>query len=252
MCVAQEQPDAPAQSKNQIKRLKRLELRSLSKKQWRKDQRSKKKARRLAGEAVQKNGAPILKAQNQPTVSAVFDAGFNDLMTEREISSLASQLVRCYASNRRVQQPVKMTVCSFGGALQRQMERCHADFQRYNVNFLHDSISDAFLPSEMIYLTADATEELAELSDNQVLVIGALIDRNRHKGVALEKAKELGVKTAKLPIPLDLQLSGSSVLTCNHVFEILLKKLNGLSWLQAMEQVIPPRKLRAADPCLGQ
>lgn len=40
----------------------------------------------------------------------------------------------------------------------------------------------------MVYLTADAAEELQELDLGKVYIIGGLVDRNRYKNVCLEKA----------------------------------------------------------------
>ncbi len=65
----------------------------------------------------------------------------------------------------------------------------------------------------IIYLTADAEETLEfPLSTEMVYIIGALVDRNRCKGVTLRKAQKEGVKVAKLPLRKD-QIAGSKVLT---------------------------------------
>ncbi len=70
-----------------------------------------------------------------------------------------------------------------------------------------------FPRESIIYLTADAEETLEfPLSTKMVYIIGALVDRNRCKGVTLRKAKKEGVRVAKLPLQKD-QLTGSRVLT---------------------------------------
>lgn len=35
--------------------------------------------------------------------------------------------------------------------------------------------------SDLVYLTADATEELSQLDSGKIYIIGGIVDRNRHK-----------------------------------------------------------------------
>jgi len=84
---------------------------------------------------------------------------------------------------------------------------------------------------------------LEEVVNDEVYVIGGLVDRNRHKGITEKKARDLGIRTAKLPISEHMQFLKANVLTCNHVFEILLKyRQNGNNWNKAFIDVVPRRK----------
>ena len=42
-----------------------------------------------------------------------------------------------------------------------------------------------------MYLTADAEEELTTMSADEAYVIGGLVDRNRHKNMCKDRAKDL-------------------------------------------------------------
>lgn len=42
-----------------------------------------------------------------------------------------------------------------------------------------------------MYLTADAEEELTSMSADEAYVIGGLVDRNRHKNLCKDRAKDL-------------------------------------------------------------
>jgi len=95
---------------------------------------------------------------------------------------------------------------------------------------------------EVVYLSSEGEETLQELKPCSTYIIGGLVDHNRHKGICHERAKERGVKTAKLPIGEYLKMSSRQVLATNHVFEILLKWMENGDWEEAFTEVIPKRK----------
>lgn len=63
----------------------------------------------------------------------------------------------------------------------------------------------------LVYLTADSENVLEELDSKSIYIIGGLVDRNRFKGLTMDKAKEQGIKSAKLPIGNYLKMSSSQV-----------------------------------------
>ena len=110
------------------------------------------------------------------------------------------------------------------------------------------------LPSnhKFVYLTGDSPHTLTTLNDNTTYIIGGIVDRNRLKLAALHRAEhintqlpQLNVTTARLPLEEYLDFKGSTrILTCNHVFEILLHyRENGYTdWRKAIMAVLPCRK----------
>ena len=110
------------------------------------------------------------------------------------------------------------------------------------------------LPSnhKFVYLTGDSPHTLTTLNDNTTYIIGGIVDRNRLKLAALHRAEhintqlpQLNVTTARLPLEECLDFKGSTrILTCNHVFEILLHyRENGYTdWRTSIMAVLPCRK----------
>ena len=98
--------------------------------------------------------------------------------------------------------------------------------------------------SKVVYLTSDSETILDTLEDDKIYVIGGIVDRNRLKGVAMNRAQALGLKTAKLPLDDHLaKMSSTPVLACNHVFNILIKTREyGNDWSKALEEILPTRK----------
>jgi len=103
-----------------------------------------------------------------------------------------------------------------------------------------------------VYLTGDSANVLTTLDDNATYIIGGIVDRNRLKFAAVERAESinaaapsLDVTTARLPLEEHVDLKGSTrILTCNHVFEILQRyRENGYDdWKKAIMAVLPCRK----------
>ena len=178
------------------------------------------------------------------------DCGFEDLMHPKEINSLSEQIRYCYAQNKRSKNPVNFSVSSFSETCQTRQnlnkiigfpEQWYSRaFQSSDKSLLqmHDENKD-----KLVYLTSDSENTLEDLDDTKIYVIGGIVDRNRLKRVAISKAEDLGIPTAKLPITKYLSLVTTKILTCNHVFEILLKyREHGNDWKEAMLDVLPSRK----------
>jgi len=105
---------------------------------------------------------------------------------------------------------------------------------------------------QFVYLTGDSPNTLTTLDNNTTYIIGGIVDRNRLKRVAVDRAEainkeypSLNIKTARLPLDENLEFGKSTrILTCNHVFEVLLKyRENGYKdWGASIVSVLPDRK----------
>ncbi|KAL3919607.1 MAG: hypothetical protein SGARI_007163, partial [Bacillariaceae sp.] len=172
------------------------------------------------------------------------------------------QIRYCYAYNRKTPHPSLVAVTSLGKddktrALleketgfatwhQRAFTCTEQSLQEYYYgveNLGNDGVKTTSVP-KLVYLTSDSTTVLEHLEDDTIYIIGGIVDRNRLKGVAMNRATKVGVSTAKLPLDEYLsQMPSTRVLTCNHVFDILLKyRENGNDWSLALQQVLPSRK----------
>lgn len=69
----------------------------------------------------------------------------------------------------------------------------------------------------LVYLTPDSDNVLDDLDPKAICIIGGLVDRNRLKHVTKNKAREQGIKTAKLPIATYMKMSTSQV-CCFFIF----------------------------------
>ena len=81
---------------------------------------------------------------------------------------------------------------------------------------------DEFDREQLVYLSADAKEEMLEFDVNKVYIIGGMVDRNSLKCATLNKSKKLSVQCLKFPIRKHLNLKGSPILTVNQSFDVLI------------------------------
>lgn len=185
--------------------------------------------------------------ENSSNYGICLDCSFEDVMMKQEINSLSSQIRYCYAANKRAKHPVHAKATSIGGSTLERLEKVSGFDSWKNRAFdcTPQDLVEAYGndKSKLVYLTSDSENTLEELEDGKVYIIGGIVDRNRLQRAAINRAEELGIATARLPISDYLNMVSTKVLTCNHVFEILLKyRDNDGNWKGAFLDVLPSRK----------
>jgi tRNA (guanine9-N1)-methyltransferase len=175
------------------------------------------------------------------------DCSFDEHMSDKEINSLASQLRYCYAENKRARHPIQVTVTGLQkdgrtmGMLRHVAGLDQWHFRAFDIT--EKDIDKAFDKDKLVYLTSDSDNVLNELQDDKVYIIGGIVDRNRLKRAAMNKAESLGIATARLPISDHLNMVSTKVLTTNHVFNILLRwRECDKDWKKTLLAVLPQRK----------
>ncbi|KAL3229789.1 tRNA (guanine(9)-N1)-methyltransferase [Nakaseomyces bracarensis] len=192
----------------------------------------------------------VKKDQKASGITIVLDCAFDDLMNDKEIVSTSNQITRAYSANRRSDHYADVKVTSFGKRLKERFDGAladtnypawtHFEFQD-NEDILHQEDK-----SKLVYLTADTDEQLETLEPGMTYIVGGIVDKNRHKLLCYNKAKELGIATRRLPISEYIKIEGRKVLTTTHVIQIMLKYFDSRDWKQAFEAILPARKLDAS------
>lgn len=218
----------------------------------------------------------------------VVDLGFDELMTDKEINSLTSQLAYTYSANRSA--PCAFSFLLFTSLNGRTKQRLDvmndASYRRwsntewweegYERIWTHLSSSSSDQPpneptsvpadcngppptpdtsdprDSVVYLTADSEHEILELKEGETYVIGGICDHNRYKNLCLNKANAAHIRHARLPIGRHIALATRKVLTVNQVFEILLRWVETRNWEEAFWAVIPKRKFQGVERVRGK
>ncbi|KAG7097388.1 hypothetical protein E1B28_004738 [Marasmius oreades] len=265
----------PTLSKSAMKKTARKQALQEHKKERRareKEMRKEKKKtlhqKRLAGELDEDEKALLEQRRKKRRKlepfggRVVVDLGFDEKMSEKEISSLTSQLAYMYSGNRNASFPFSLIYTSLDGRTYDRLEAMSdAAYKRWSQTewwregyeklwIGSGSAANAENPTsgvkeKVVYLTADSDEELAELNSEEIYIIGGIVDHNRYKNLCLNRAKEAGIRTARLPIGRYVaSLPTRKVLTVNQVFEIMLKWVETKNWEDAFYSIIPKRKFQ--------
>lgn len=242
----------PSMSKRQRKKLLRQqkweeerELRKQKRKE-RKQQRRLQKQTTPEEDRVDNERSQRKRLRKEVTPSSlrlVIDCSFDDLMPVKDVRKLHKQIQRCYAENRRALHPVQCIVTSLGGQLKQSMDEKDKGWINWkDISFKTEHYTEVVSKEDLVYLTSDSPNVLTELDPNKAYVIGGLVDHNHHKGITFEKAKELGIDHAQLPLSSFVKMNSRKVLAVNHVFEIILSFLEKGTWQEAFFTVLPQRK----------
>ncbi|EDO07824.1 tRNA (guanine-N1)-methyltransferase family protein [Babesia bovis T2Bo] len=175
--------------------------------------------------------------------TVVIDCEFASYENEKEAKSLANQLMQSYAFNKRAEKPVNLVIC--GIQEDSYVAQCFAKISgtdNWMCSLEYRSLEELYDPGELVYLSADATEVLDDISKDGIYVIGGIVDRNRLKGIALNRSRHIGAKCKRLPIKEHVQLTQSHVLSITACVSIFLNYTLHKDWVKALVESIPKRK----------
>ncbi|GLC46359.1 hypothetical protein PLESTB_001766900 [Pleodorina starrii] len=241
----QREKAAKAQRRAEATERKAAELASMTEEQkeaLRKEKQAKLEAQREADRQLKER----LKQSLESGPRVVIDLDWEGRMTENDMRHLVQQINFSYAANKQAARPTHMLLTSFKGGLAALANKMISGMDKWCVTRTEQHYAEMFCSPEdkssLVYLTADAEEELEELDETKIYVIGGLVDHNRYKGLCEQQARAAGIATARLPISRHVQLASRAVLTVNHVFQILVEYYACRDWAKALDIVLPKRK----------
>jgi tRNA (guanine9-N1)-methyltransferase len=181
----------------------------------RKAAKERRKARIAENGISESNKRQKAVEQVSSNISVTIDLDFADKMLPKEHHSVVTQVGYCYNANSRFPMFMNLSCCGFDTLWQKEVSYKFPEYARWK-NIAFDQWTVDLLKGNCCYLTADSPNTLEKLDTETIYIIGGIVDRNRYKGLCLEKAEKLGMSHAKLPIGDYIQLSSRKVLTINH------------------------------------
>lgn len=189
----------------------------------------------------------------------VIDCDFEHLMNEQGNKSMVRQIIDLYGVNKVSTNPFRVILYGVGKQIKEGLEKSNyknwigieiyfkedfPSFDKFIEEILYKDDKRAMddIKKSIYYLSADSENNIENIDNSATYIIGGIVDRNKYKGLSLNKAKELGINHGKFPIGEYLKLQSSQVLTTNHTFHILNEFSIKHDWKEAFISIIPKRK----------
>lgn len=204
----------------ELKRQKGEDVRSAHKEKMdamTEEERAKYEEERAAARAKRMKDAEDAKAKKKAALTApygvILDLEFGHLMQEKEMRSMAKQLSFCYSANTKAQIPARLHLTGLDGRMGEIARKACSGFENWAVISTEESYLEllADRKKDLVYLTADSEHELEDFKEEDIYVIGGIVDRNRYKNLTLDKANAQGIRHARLPIQNHLKMTGTHV-----------------------------------------
>jgi ribonuclease P protein 1 len=177
----------------------------------------------------------------------VLDCGYDEFMSPREAKNCAKQVEILLTLNRNHNQPFNLHLCNVApdsrmmGYLEKIIPTIRDD--AYPLIVTEQSYLNLFPKKELVYLSPHAKEELEEYDENEIYIIGGMVDKSDPRPFSLAKAKKENVRMKKLPLDKYLVWGmGNKSLTLNQMISIMLELRLCGDWKKAFDHV-PKRKL---------
>jgi hypothetical protein len=139
--------------------------------------------------------------RNNPAV--VFDFQFEHLnVYEKSLRSLLMQITQAYGANARSFDPFRLYFTSFkkDGKFNSAMEDRNINIDDLMVVDSEKSYLDLFPKEKLIYLSPNSKNEMQEVDEDKVYIIGVLSDEREKSPHTYNQARLEGIKTERFPI----------------------------------------------------
>lgn len=186
----------------------------------------------------------------------LFDCGFESVMNDRCQNDAARQLAIAHGINQTARTPFFFTLCNLnrsGPLFQRAIKRSiqSIDDGSVCIGQTEKHYLDLFPADRLVMLTKDSKTLLTSVDEDDVYIIGLLVDKCEPRNYTLAQAKREGIRTAALPLDRHLIWKmGNKNLRVNHVVHALLKQLEYNDWARALHEAIPERYFRQPEEVL--
>lgn len=243
----------PVLSKNKQRKLRRHEHCLEQRKQRRAKEREIRKQRGLRKRRGNDEKLAEIEKLNcalETGCKVAIDCQYQTQMTYKELTRFAQQLRRVYSSNRSSDSPLHLYLTSLSRDSELFQICCKQNdgFSNYVLDITEKSVVDLFEPSEVVYLTPDASTVISlekGFETDKVYIIGGLVDETTTKNLTHTFAQNTQIPCVRLPIDEFFEQGEKGtfkkVLTINQIVDIILEWHRTHNWVESISKALPER-----------
>ena len=181
----------------------------------------------------------------------VFDFSYEPYMDKPELINLGDQMALLFGQNYRSKTPFDLWFCNYDTQSKTHefMSRAIGNLMKANsfISLEPKSYLDVMPKKRLVYLSPHAHESY-KFNEDDILIIGAFIDKKCGQPISFAKAKKEGLKMAKLPLDEHVPWGASSKrLTLNQMLDILVAVKETGDWRSALLNYVPKRKIKTQE-----
>lgn len=186
----------------------------------------------------------LLQAFESGAPKVVVNCSYSANMDHKELTSVAKQAQLCYTAVRDLKSRIQLHFTSLDAGCASLPSFEAIGVRGWTVHVHEAPVWELFDKEKLVVLSPDAEEELEDVREDLVYVVGGLVDRTVDKNRSASQAREHGAGTQlrKLPVKRFAPLGAHPVLNIDTVVRILARWLqNGGDWSAAFEECLPHR-----------
>ena len=190
-----------------------------------------------------------LRSALESSFHIIFDFDYAIYMKDEHTRSLIRQLADCYGLNKRNKVKICYHLTNYN-SIKTELFKMGGNYwhcKLYEDEFYKcESIIN--LNKQFVYLSPDADEEIDDVDDAHVYIVGGFVDKPVIKNKSMLRVKQITTENTNINIvcrrlPLWKYVDNliNPVLNVNTVCEILSYKRDGVDWVNAINQALPGR-----------
>ena len=183
----------------------------------------------------------------------IIDCSFDRHMSKIEYCAAAKHIIRAFQANRNHRHPFHLTLCNADlesntirrllGSIPTLMDSC------FPMSVHREDLTEIVPRERLVYLTQQSRNDLTEFDSNHVYVMPAFIASSGQPPFCIARAKEKGVRMARLPFArhLNWRAGHGTKTPLNQMTQILLDVRSGATWVEAFQHLPPRLKLNPTE-----
>lgn len=172
----------------------------------------------------------------------IIDCSYEEHMTNLERSRVVNGLKRVYSENRKHLKPFDLHLCGVqpeSGIIKNLCQQIPTLLSKSSPTGIHPECFTELFPKERLVMLTPDSDEVLDYNFNDIYITGGIVDFGRNEPLTLAKAKQLGIRSARLPLDnLRLHSGDSRELPMSSVISVIRERQINTNWNEILDKCV--------------